>query len=236
MQKLSHDMLQPFRRGSCTLASRVQNMVWCGIDSGLRSYTTILSKPPAKCRSHRRTHNAVGRRPGATSGHPTYIYTDGSCLRNGTPFARAGIGVYFGRNDPSNISERIAETHSSAAELRAVQCALDYAQDDLWRGTGNPSCGPQRTHAADSANARWVIVTDCEYVVEYLTRICHTLESKGWTKNIRNNDLMRSVYSQYKATPNVKLQKVKAHTNRMDMHSVGNRAAHELAAAAARDG
>ena len=83
---------------------------------------------------------------------------------------------------PVTFPSALQRTHSSAAELRAVQCALDYAQDDLWRGTGNPSCGPQRTHAADSANARWVIVTDCEYVVEYLTRICHTLESKGLDK------------------------------------------------------
>jgi len=34
------------------------------------------------------------------------IYTDGACPNNGKDGARAGIGVWFGRNDPRNISER----------------------------------------------------------------------------------------------------------------------------------
>ena len=32
------------------------------------------------------------------------IYTDGACSNNGKVYARAGIGVYFGENDPRNVS------------------------------------------------------------------------------------------------------------------------------------
>ena len=35
---------------------------------------------------------------------PIYVYTDGACINNGKPNARAGIGVYFGENDSRNIS------------------------------------------------------------------------------------------------------------------------------------
>ena len=36
-----------------------------------------------------------------------YIYTDGGCINNGKPNAIAGIGIYFGENDPRNVSKRL---------------------------------------------------------------------------------------------------------------------------------
>ena len=33
------------------------------------------------------------------------VYTDGACSNNGKPYARAGYGVYFGKDDPRNVSE-----------------------------------------------------------------------------------------------------------------------------------
>ena len=35
------------------------------------------------------------------------VFTDGSCPNNGKKNAIAGIGIYFGENDPKNKSERI---------------------------------------------------------------------------------------------------------------------------------
>lgn len=35
----------------------------------------------------------------------TVVYTDGACARNGQWGSKGGIGVYFGPNDPRNISE-----------------------------------------------------------------------------------------------------------------------------------
>ena len=36
-----------------------------------------------------------------------YVYTDGGCNNNGKKNARAGMGIYFGENDPRNVSEEI---------------------------------------------------------------------------------------------------------------------------------
>jgi ribonuclease HI len=83
---------------------------------------------------------------------------------------------------------------------------------------------------------QYVIATDCEYVIEYLTRICHSLEQKQWTKDIRNKELLQAVFYQYTALPHVRLLKVRAHTSSMDRHSIGNRGAHQLAITAARCG
>ena len=33
------------------------------------------------------------------------VYTDGACVNNGKPDARAGYGVYFGEGDKRNVSE-----------------------------------------------------------------------------------------------------------------------------------
>ena len=38
---------------------------------------------------------------------PFSVYTDGACSRNGTKNACAGIGIYFGKNDPRNVSRRL---------------------------------------------------------------------------------------------------------------------------------
>ena len=41
-------------------------------------------------------------------GHPTIgVYIDGACPGNGTPAAKGGIGIYFGRNSPYNLSAKV---------------------------------------------------------------------------------------------------------------------------------
>ncbi|EKM50884.1 uncharacterized protein PHACADRAFT_102911, partial [Phanerochaete carnosa HHB-10118-sp] len=56
---------------------------------------------------------------------PITAYTDGSCLHNGTAFARAGSGVYFGPNDARNRGMRVPGPIQSnqAGELFAVLVA-----------------------------------------------------------------------------------------------------------------
>ncbi|KAI8612903.1 ribonuclease H-like domain-containing protein [Chytriomyces sp. MP71] len=57
------------------------------------------------------------------------IYTDGACSGNGFNGARGGIGVFFGPNDPRNISEPLpgdVQTNNRAeilAAVRALQAA-----------------------------------------------------------------------------------------------------------------
>ena len=49
------------------------------------------------------------------------VYTDGSCLKNGRQGAVAGIGVYFGRGDPRNISlPYLNKPTNNRAEMTAI--------------------------------------------------------------------------------------------------------------------
>jgi len=56
-------------------------------------------------------------------GDRVVVYVDGSCLKNGKKDATAGCGVFFGDNDPKNISERLPATYKQTnqeAELYAM--------------------------------------------------------------------------------------------------------------------
>ena len=49
------------------------------------------------------------------------VFTDGACSNNGKPSAKAGIGVYFDKDDVRNVSKRIIGKQSNnTAELSAV--------------------------------------------------------------------------------------------------------------------
>ena len=49
------------------------------------------------------------------------VFTDGSCSMNGSIHAKAGIGVYFGEEDPRKVSKRIGgKQTNNTAELSAV--------------------------------------------------------------------------------------------------------------------
>ncbi|KAI0317521.1 ribonuclease H-like domain-containing protein, partial [Amylostereum chailletii] len=55
-----------------------------------------------------------------------FLYTDGACRNNGKPNAIAGIGVWWGRGDRRNISERCPGTQTNnRAELLAIIRALE---------------------------------------------------------------------------------------------------------------
>ena len=54
-------------------------------------------------------------------------------------------------------------------------------------------------------------------------------EKLNWDKNIPNKELVKKIYNIYKNTDNLKLQHIKAHTNKKDIHSIGNATADKLA-------
>ncbi|KAL0967639.1 hypothetical protein UPYG_G00254810 [Umbra pygmaea] len=63
-------------------------------------------------------------------GDAVVVYTDGCCSRNGTFGARAGIGVYWGRNHPLNVSEPLdGRQTNQRAELQAACKALEQAKE-----------------------------------------------------------------------------------------------------------
>jgi ribonuclease HI len=51
------------------------------------------------------------------------VFCDGSCVGNGTEQARCGIGIYFGKNNPKNLSQEIKNLEkksNNTAEISAV--------------------------------------------------------------------------------------------------------------------
>ncbi|RKF65763.1 Ribonuclease H [Golovinomyces cichoracearum] len=105
------------------------------------------------------------------------VYTDGSSRRNGRLGARAGVGVFFGTNDPRNVSEPLqgqAQTNQRA-ELTAVLRALQIC--------------PMEKDVQ--------IVTDSTYTINCVTKWYQTWLKNEWkTSNgsrVLNKDLVQSI-------------------------------------------
>ncbi|KAJ5776004.1 uncharacterized protein N7511_001015 [Penicillium nucicola] len=126
------------------------------------------------------------------------IYTDGSSLRNGTPLASAGVGVYFGPDDqrfvyprarcldhflirltyPSrNVSEPLkgARQTNQRAELTAILRAIDIA--------------PRHRDVT--------IITDSRYAIDCVTVWFVNWRRNNWMtrdkKPVENKDLVESI-------------------------------------------
>jgi ribonuclease HI len=155
--------------------------------------------------------------PAASSPPPAYyVYTDGACAHNGRSNAIAGIGVYFGPDDPRNVSQRVEGKQSNnTAELTALLTACMLIVPDA------------------RAGIRVGIMSDSVYAIRCATSYGQAQAAAGWTKDIPNKDLVRQVYEVYQSiAPNVTLTHVMAHTGKSDAHSVGNDGADRLANAA----
>jgi len=62
------------------------------------------------------------------------VYTDGACQGNGKKGAVAGIGIWWGNNDPRNFAERCpGDQTNNRAELIAIIRALETASKDIKR-------------------------------------------------------------------------------------------------------
>ncbi|KAJ4528950.1 hypothetical protein HRR83_009004 [Exophiala dermatitidis] len=102
------------------------------------------------------------------------IYTDGSSLRNGQAGARAGVGVYFGPQDPKNVSEALkgSKQTNQRAELTAILRALDIA--------------PRHRDVT--------IYTDSKYAIDCVTNWYRNWQRNGWLnakgKAVENKDLV----------------------------------------------
>ena len=60
------------------------------------------------------------------------IYTDGSCLNNGLVNAKAGAGIYFGKDDPRNTSCTVpGDQTNNRGELWAIIQALKIESGDV---------------------------------------------------------------------------------------------------------
>lgn len=118
----------------------------------------------------------------STSNDILNIYTDGSSLSNGKVGARAGVGVYFGDDDPRNVAEPLdgdLQTNQRA-ELQAMVRALEIAP----------------------ANQNVRILTDSKYSINCVTQWATGWKKKGWKtaqgEEVKNQDLIRAVLDNMK--------------------------------------
>jgi len=143
------------------------------------------------------------------------IYTDGACSNNGKPDARAGFGVYFGKNDERNVSESFTGLQTNnRAELLAIIKALTILRTEIEQG--------QKIN----------IYTDSSYAIRCCTTYGEKMFKKGWKnkgKDIPNTKMVKVAYNFCKKYPNIKFIHVMAHTGLQDAHSIGNENADRLA-------
>jgi len=144
-----------------------------------------------------------------------YVYTDGACSNNGKASAVAGIGIFFGANDNRNVSKKIeGRQTNNVAELTAIIELYTIIENDVLNGINI------------------AIISDSEYAIKCLTSYGKKCQDKDWLLDIPNKELVKTVYELYKDKPNVTFIHIEAHTNKTDIHSIGNENADRLATAA----
>jgi ribonuclease HI len=113
------------------------------------------------------------------------VFVDGACRNNGTSYAQAGLGVYFGSNSRFNCSGSLQPgSTSQQAELWAAIAAISqcHAVNDRY---------PSITH--------FVIASDSQYLVRGITDWIYKWINNGWTNaagdNLANSDLWSKLHS-----------------------------------------
>lgn len=141
-----------------------------------------------------------------------FVYTDGSCSKNGSNNAKAGIGIYFKENDMRNTSKRIdGKQTNNTAELSAIIEAYKIIKDDVENGKNI------------------VIVSDSEYAIKCATSYGKKCAQNNFEKDTPNKELVKEIYTLFENKSNITFLHCRAHTSGTDQHSIGNDGADKLA-------
>jgi len=142
------------------------------------------------------------------------IYTDGACSNNGSPLAKAGIGVHFSKRNKitfDDISAAFPEAGhkptNQRAELQAIVEALRVTKE----------C-PHKI----------IIYTDSKYSIDCVTTWFPNWVKKNKLNKKKNLDLIRPI-SQYYLGKDIEFRHINSHTGLQDEHSIGNQVADRLA-------
>lgn len=145
------------------------------------------------------------------------VFTDGSCSNNGRKNAKAGFGVYFGENDPRNVSKRVPgelRQTNNVGEILAIIEVFSILKDEL------------------SFKIPIEIYSDSKIAIGWCTTTGEKYAKKNWSKKkgpIPNLDLIKMGYQLTKDNPHVSLKHIRAHTGLSDECSLGNEGADKLA-------
>jgi ribonuclease HI len=146
------------------------------------------------------------------------IYTDGSSINNGKMNARAGVGVWFEKDDSRNLSEPLLGPlqTNNRAELTAILRAMEI----LFKNKEN-------------LDEDIVIVSDSKYSINATTVWIHNWKKNAWKsaskKPVKNKDIIQQIDCLMQLFKKLRFQYTKAHTTKMDRDSIGNRNADRLA-------
>lgn len=149
-------------------------------------------------------------RPSQTSwdSNKTIVYTDGSCMNNGTDEARAGSGIWYAHEDPRNKTIRLPGGHQSnntgemMTAIHAIQANKTYKQVD--------------------------IISDSTYVINSATTYLPRWLDEGFI-GVKNMQFAQALAGELLNTDSfVSFKKVKGHSR-----DEGNEEADKLAAAGA---
>ena len=147
------------------------------------------------------------------------IYTDGSCLGNGSPNAKAGIGIFFGTNHPRNISRKLEgskrETNNTA-EIKAILAAVEELRPELERGD-NVLIHSDSTYAIGACTERGKRISKTGYVDQRTKTL------------VPNHELVKEAWETCSRYPNLQFKHVYGHQDNDDPDSFGNRCADRLA-------
>jgi len=169
--------------------------------------------------------------PGFVPDHT--VYTDGGYRRvqgaggASKPKKLASLGVYFGPDDPRNVSARVGPEHTggctkqtnNVGELCAILEALRLLDAEVY-----------------TKGQRVLVGTDSQYAIRCATTYgakCAPGGVKANDASVPNRALVLALHAKVVAAEGrVQFLHVPAHTTGQDAHSVGNRAADALATGA----
>ena len=122
----------------------------------------------------------------------TEVYTDGSCINNGSEDATAGSGVWYGEDDPRNLACHLSSKHNTnnAGEIVAVLLVAQTNED----------------------NTELNICSDSAYTIDALTVNLEKFESNGWI-GVSNKTLLQATVGRLRQqSAKTLFSKVKGHS------------------------
>lgn len=139
------------------------------------------------------------------------VFTDGSCLHNGRPGAKAGYAVWFPDHPDWSRSQRVPPGDPQTNQ-RAELCAIGLAVQIL------------REHGCHDEDI--VIYTDSDYSINCLTKWITGWVSRNWKtsegKDVLHRDVIERVTADLASFKSHRFHHVRAHTGGGDDLSVNN--------------
>lgn len=175
-----------------------------------KKYTSGHRSSPYSCSSRQYSSSSTSSGSASKGSEEDHVYTDGCCRNNGRDNPVAGVGVYWGPDHPSNVSERLpGRATNNRAEIHAARIAVKQAKE---KGMGSVT-----------------VVTDSQFLINGITSWIHKWKKNGWTLSdntkVKNEEDWKSLESEMQGI-DVKFKHVPGHKG-VDGNEAADRLANE---------